>query len=103
MKYIISESRLDEFKSSYLKSKSRNVEDFEEFITISSTNSENDEDVWANDVWLEYDREDGRLYVDSRFMKSFSDMFFGDNQNAYEYLTNWFENEFGFNVEYVES
>lgn len=102
MKYIISESRLDEFKSSYLKSKSINVEAFGDFITISSTNSENN-DEWANDVWLEYDREDGRLYVDSDFMKSFSDMFFGDDENAYEYLTNWFENEFRFVVVYVES
>lgn len=103
MKYIITESRLDEFKSSYLKSRLTSVEDFEEFITISSTNAENNDDMWSNDVWLEYDREDGRLYVDSDFMKSFSDMFFTDNENPYEYLTNWFENEFGVNVEYVES
>lgn len=100
MKYIIKESKLNDLRMEYLNSRVGSVSDFGEFIVI---NNPNEVDDIENEVVMEYDHEDGRLYVDSLFGYSFSDLFFPNDEEAYKFISEWFEWKFGVNVEYTQT
>jgi hypothetical protein len=100
MKYIITESKLNDLRTDYLNNSIGSDHYFEEFIILNYPFREDDDE---NEVMMEYDHEDGRLYVDSSFGKYFSDLFFPNEEEAYEYITKWFEWKYGVNVEYSQS
>ena len=52
---------------------------------------------------MEYDYEDGRLYINSSFGHGFSDLFFNNDEEAYKFMSEWFENKFDVFVEYTQT
>lgn len=101
MKYTISQQRLNDFKISYLDNISQNPAMLDNFIVISR--QDEGEDI-EQDVIMEYDYEDGRLYVENSFFRRYHDMFF-PNENYWDvanFILTWFEKKFGVDVEYVD-
>ena len=64
-----------------------------------------DDDDYDNydSVMLEHDSEDGRLYIQYRLVKTISDMFGLSLTEARIRIKDWFENENGLIVKFVES
>jgi len=102
MKYIISESRLNEFMNEYLNSflEEKIVSRVDHYIVVSD-NVESDGDEWR-DV-MEFDRNDGRLWVHHDFLRQFDDLFGRGPQESMNIITNWFENHFDVKSKYQES
>lgn len=101
MKYTIIQQRLNDFKISYLDNISQNPAMLDNFIVVSR--QDEGEDIDQN-VIMEYDYEDGRLYVENSFFRSFYDMFFPseDYWDVGNFIITWFEKKFGVDVEYVD-
>jgi hypothetical protein len=101
MKYIITESRLNDFIFQYLDSWESNnyVNGFDTFITITSRHEMDDIE---DEVYMEYDYEDGRLYVNSNFRNHFMDLFNKSSDETNSFIKDWFEYKFGEKVEYVD-
>jgi hypothetical protein len=97
MNYIISESRLHEFMSSYLDNYQSSNHD--SFIVISRKTEYEDE--WTD--FMEYDYTDGRLWINREFLKNFSDIFALGSEYAKNFITNWFENKFAVKASFTES
>ena len=102
MKYIISESRLIEFMNDYLDSllEEKIVSRMNPYIVISD-NLESDNEEWR-DI-MEFDRNDGRLWVHHEFLKQFDDLFGRGPQESMNIITNWFEHHFDVKSKYQES
>jgi hypothetical protein len=101
MKYFITESRLNDFIIQYLNSWSENryINGFDTFITITSRDETDDiEDA----VDMEYDYDDGRLYVNKDFRNHFMDLFNKSLEESNSLFKDWFEYKFGEKVEYVD-
>lgn len=108
MKYIISENRLTElmknFLDSFLSSKIHYRHD--SFIIVA--NDETDAG-YPTDIDMEYDYDDGRLYIYQIFVENFMDVF-GMNSSddkmrnkARDIISKWFEDKFDVQVKYSES
>lgn len=101
MKYIIPESRLNKFLTTYLDSW---VEDMaitrsSPFIIISRKIS-GDEDDWED--YMEHDYIDGRLWVNRDLQRNLMDISNKNQEELKEFLGKWFENKFNVDVEFVE-
>jgi hypothetical protein len=98
MKYIITESKLDMLMTRYLNSwvDSKKIVEFDRFIVLVDPYGEPE-----NDVDMEYDGEDGRLWVMGYVKKHLMDLFNKPRKEVDEFLKHWFENEFNVNVSYV--
>ena len=98
MKYIITESRLNEFMNDYMNSwvSTKNVWNYDNFILIDSKLDDGEDETV-----LEYDHEDGRLWVMGYVKKHLMDLFNKPRKEVDEFLKHWFENEFNVNVSYV--
>ena len=100
MKYIITESKLDEIRTNYLNDRTNSSSIIDNFIIIYNPSEPDDiEDT----VIMEYDHEDGRLFINSNFGHGFSDLFFNNDEEAYKFMSEWFENRFDVFVEYAQS
>lgn len=100
MKYIITESKLDEIRTNYLNDRTGSSSIIDNFIIIYNPSEPDDiEDT----VIMEYDHEDGRLFINSNFGHGFSDLFFNNDEEAYKFMSEWFENKFDVFVEYAQS
>ena len=86
MKYIISESRLDNIMKKYLDSflLSKDVIDNQAGIAVYD-DEEN---------YLEYFPRKRELFILEEFLGEFETMFGLTQQEAVRFITNWFENEF---------
>jgi hypothetical protein len=105
MKIIITENKLNEFINKFIG----------DYIRGSYVRYRNDgfliyEEPWDDDdyanydsVMLEHDSEDGRLYIQYRLVKTISDMFGLSLSDARVKIKDWFENENGLIVKFVES
>jgi hypothetical protein len=102
MKIIITENKLRELQLQYLNGFLGNISDFENFIIIYYP-SNGDEDDFMNDVLMEYDSEDNRLYIDKTFLTNFSKVYFPNDGDAGPFIKHWFENEFGVDIDFMES
>ena len=78
---------------------SRDVSKFDNFIIISET----DELYDFNNVSIEYDYEDVRLFIDEYFLKDFVSWFPLDEEDSQEFIKDWFEETFNVKVEYTQS
>lgn len=101
MKYIITENRLNDFMTQYLDSwlSSKNSYDFEEFIIIEDM--EDMEDTYDNNVIMEHDNSDGRLWFYMGFRKNLMDLFNKNTKEINQFVKEWFEHKFGVEVKYV--
>lgn len=101
MKYIITESRLNDFIIQYLNSwsETRYINGFDSFIMI--TNRDEVDDI-EDEVDMEYDYEDGRLYVNKYFRNHIMDLFNKSLEESNSLFKDWFEYKFGEKVEYVD-
>jgi len=52
---------------------------------------------------MEFDRNDGRLWVHHDFLRQFDDLFGRGPQESMNIITNWFENHFDVKSKYQES
>jgi hypothetical protein len=98
MKYIITESKLNDLRKEYIENRVGRESNFDDFIIIYNPGEVDDIE---DEVMMEYDHYDGRLYVNSSFGYSFSDLFFPNDEEAYKFISEWFEWKYGVNVEYT--
>lgn len=101
MKYIITENKLKQVMVRYLDDYMENnpVSKFDNFIIISQPD-QNGEDFYAA---IEFDEEDGRLWIEMEFAKHLMDLFGQTLESLQEIIKEWFENKFDVEVLYVQS
>jgi len=99
MKYIITESKLDMLMTDYLNTwvGSRRLIEFDRFIVLEDPNGEPE-----NEVDMEYDGEDGRLWVRQELFSTLVDLFGKDENETLEFIGKFFEYKFGVKVNKVE-
>lgn len=102
MKIIITENKLRELQLQYLNGFLGNISNFDNFIIIYYPNY-GDEDDFESDVLMEYDYDDGRLYIDRTFLTNFSKIYFPNDDDAGPFIKDWFENEFGVDIDFMDS
>lgn len=101
MKYIIKESKLNDLRKEYIENRIGSDSDYDNFIIIYYPNGHDDD--YDSEIMMEYDSDDGRLYVNSSFGRGFSDLFFPNDEEAYKFISEWFEWKYGVNVEFTQS
>jgi hypothetical protein len=99
MKYIIKESKLDMLMTDYLNTwvSSRRLVEFDRFIVLEDPNGEPE-----NDIDMEYDGEDGRLWVRQELFSTLVDLFGKSGDETLEFIGKYFEYKFGVQVVKVE-
>ena len=102
MKIIITENKLRELQLQYLNNSIGSTSNFDNFIIIYYPNY-GDEDDFESDVLMEYDYDDGRLYIDKTFLTNFSKVYFPNDDDAGPFIKDWFENEFGVDIDFMDS
>jgi hypothetical protein len=100
MKYIITETKLNDIRKDYIENRIGSDHDFEEFIIVNYPFRGDDED---DEVMMEYDHTDGRLWVNSSFGRGFADLFFPNDEEAYKFISEWFEWKYGVEVKFTQS
>ena len=104
MKILITENKLNEFINKFIGDY---VKDYDRYKNDSFLIYEEpwDDDDYANydSVVLEHDSEDGRLLIRYSLVKTISDMFSLSLTEARVRIKDWFENENGLIVKFVES
>ena len=102
MKVIITENKLRDIQLNYLNTmKNEYTYEVDGFLILYYPDNEDDYDL--SEVMMEYDFEDFRLYIDSKFVKDFGLTYFPNEDDAQPFIRDWFEEEFGVKVKYVES
>ena len=99
MKYIIKESKIDMLMTEYLDSwvSSRRLAKFDRFIVLENPNGEDE-----NDIDMEYDGDDGRLWFRKEFRHLLIDLFSKSQVETMTFVGKYFENKFGVEVNKVE-
>ena len=103
MRYIISESRLNQFINEYLESflKDKSINRILSLILVQESPIADDDEEFPID-YIEYDYDDGRLWLNRNFLTNISDLFFKDNDDAIKFMTEWFENRFNVEVKFTQ-
>ena len=101
MKVIITENKLRDIQLNYLNTMKYDYSNFDNFIVLYYP--DNRDDYELSEVMMEYDFEDFRLFIDSNFVKDFGLTYFPNEDDAQPFIRDWFEEEFGVKVKYVES
>ena len=99
MKYIIKESKIDMLMTDYLNTwvGSRRLIKFDRFIILEDPYGEEE-----NDVDMEYDGEDGRLWVRQQLFDTLVDLFGKGENETLDFIGKYFEHKFGVQVTKVE-
>jgi hypothetical protein len=99
MKYIIKESKIDMLMTEYLDSwvSSRRLVKFDRFIVLEDPNGEEE-----NDIDMEYDGDDGRLWFRKEFRYLLTDLFGKTHTEIMAFVKKYFEHKFGVEVKKVE-
>ena len=106
MKILITENKLNEFINKFIGDY---VKDYVRYkngsFLIYEVPTYDDPNDWDNsdNVMLEHDSEDGRLYIQYRLVKTISDMFGLSLSDTRVKIKDWFENENDLIVKFVES
>lgn len=102
MNILISENKLRKLQIGVLNNiLGPNVSQFDNFILIHYPNDYEGDYDYA-EVLMEYDYEDGRLYVDHIFLKNFAKVYFPNEEDAESVIKDWFENYFGVDIKFIE-
>jgi hypothetical protein len=101
MKYVLTESRLNEFIVNYLNTFLDNkvVSNHRDFIIVQEKSY--DEDSWED--YMEYDYSDGRLWVNRKVLKLFYDLFNLGVEETFNYIEKWFELKFNVEINYLDT
>jgi len=99
MKYIITESKLDMLMTNYVNSwiDAKRLIEFDRFIVLENPNGEAN-----NEVEMEYDGEDGRLWFLKEFRRTLMDLFSKNHVETNDFVRKLFEHKFGVEVKKVE-
>jgi len=99
MKIIIKENKIDMLMTEYLNSwvDSRKITEFDRFIVLENSIGEEE-----NEVDMEYDGEDGRLWTRQNFLYTLSDLFGKNYVDTMVFVGKFFEYKFGVEVNKVE-
>ena len=99
MKYIITESKLDMLMTRYLNSwvDSKKIIEFDRFIVLEDPYGETE-----NEVDMEYDGEDGRLWFLKGLRNLLMDLFGKSYDETNVFVGKFFEYKFGVEVKKVE-
>jgi hypothetical protein len=99
MKYIIKESKVDMLMTDYINSwiDAKKIIEFDRFIVLENPNGEEE-----NEVEMEYDGEDGRLWFLKEFRKTLMDLFGKSYIETSVFVGKFFEHKFGVEVNNVE-
>ena len=99
MKIIIRESKIDMVMSEYLDSwiDSKLIQKFDRFIVLEDPHGEE-----GNEIDMEYDGDDGRLWFRKEFRYFLSDLFGKSQVETMTFVGKHFENKFGVEVKKVE-
>lgn len=105
MKYIISETRLRKVLREYML-------EYLDFVARTNVEYESDpfkiieEPSRGDDVafqYMEYDRTDGRLWINKEFLSIFNHTFPFAKDFSKDFIKEWFENRYGVEIKFVES
>jgi hypothetical protein len=99
MKYIITESKIDMLMTHYLNSwvDSRKIIEFDRFIVLENPYGEE-----GNEIDMEYDGDDGRLWFRREFRYLLTDLFGRSQVETMTFVGKYFEYKFGVKVNKVE-
>ena len=99
MKYIIKESKIDMLMTEYLNSwvDSKLIQKFDRFIVLEDPVGEPN-----NEVDMEYDGDDGRLWFRREFRHLLTDLFGKSQVETMTFVGKYFEDKFGVEVKKVE-
>jgi hypothetical protein len=99
MKYIIKESKIDMLMADYVNSwiDAKRLIEFDRFIVLENPNGEEN-----NEVEMEYDGDDGRLWFLKDFKKTLMDLFGKSYIETNEFVGKFFEYKFGVKVNKVD-
>ena len=99
MKYIIKEDKIDMLMAEYVNSwiDAKRLIEFDRFIVLENFNGEEN-----NEVEMEYDGENGRLWFLKEFRKTLMDLFGKSYVETNEFVAKFFEDKFGVEVKFVE-
>ena len=99
MRIIIKESKIDMLMTEFLDSwvNSRRLVEFDRFIVLENPNGEEE-----NDIDMEYDGDDGRLWFRREFRYLLTDLFGKTHTETMAFVGKYFENKFGVEVNKVE-
>ena len=104
MNYLITHPQLRKFMTEYLNDllNQFSVSEIDSFIIIDYNYDEPDE-YSTDDIAMEYDSDDGRLYIDKNFLDKFSIWFPLDMEQIKEFIKNWFENMYNVKIKLVST
>lgn len=104
MNYLVTYPQLRKFMTEYLNDllNQFNVIEIDSFIIIDYNYDEPDE-YSIDDIAMEYDSDDGRLYIDKNFLDKFSIWFPLDMEQIKEFIKNWFENMYNVKIKLVST
>jgi hypothetical protein len=99
MKIIIKESKIDMLMADYVNSwiDAKRLIKFDRFIVLENPNGEEN-----NEVEMEYDGDDGRLWFLKDFRKTLVDLFGKSYVETNEFVGKFFEHKFGVKVNKVD-
>lgn len=103
MNYLVTHPQLRKFMTEYLDDflNHCSVHEVDSYIIVDYNYPEPDE-YSVDDVAMEYDSNDGRLYIDNDFLNKFSIWFPLDMEQIKEFIKNWFENMYNVKIKYVD-
>jgi hypothetical protein len=99
MKIIIKESKIDMLMADYVNSwiDAKRLIEFDRFIVLENPNGEEN-----NEVEMEYDGDNGRLWFLKDFRKTLMDLFGKSYVETNEFVCKFFEHKFGVKVNKVD-
>ena len=103
MNYLVTHPQLRKFMTEYLNDllNQFSVSEIDSFIIIDYNYDEPDE-YSIDDIAMEYDSDDGRLYLGKDFTLFFKN-YFPNEDDVIPFIKDWFENEFGVKIKYIQS
>ena len=103
MKYIVPNERLNKLMTDNLNNfmNDCDVSKFDSFITLSKEVQRGNFVGMYNDVLIEYDYKDGRLYIDMNTLNNFFTWFPISPSGAEKFIKDWFEKTFNVEVSRV--
>jgi hypothetical protein len=101
MKIIITENKLRDLQLQYLNRSIGSTSDYDNFIIIYYPNGHDDD--YDSEIMMEYDSEDGRLYIDKSFLDNFAKVYVPKEEDAPFIIKDWFDNYFGVDIKYIQT
>tara|TARA_R110000868_G_scaffold19520_1_gene83976 strand:- start:57 stop:371 length:315 start_codon:yes stop_codon:yes gene_type:complete len=104
MNYLVTHPQLRKFMTEYLNDflNHCSVSEFDSFIVIDYNYDEPDE-YSIDDIAMEYDSDDGRLYIDKNFLDKFTSWFPLDMQQSKSFIKDWFEDMYNVKIKLVST